>query len=192
VNKKEIVKEYDSYNTNLTPQDIVLAFPGNVFSYLKEAKYFLCDYTIYQGEKDQNYAWCFKIIKETYKWGTVYTLQLHISNGIFSIGTSTSNFNEDGKSADFAYGFPGDAGESIVHKFKSFVQEAMITLKRCNRHFDIESQKALAYVINAFIDELSTTRKGEREAERKIENEMAEREAYLAAMRRAMRRGWDD
>jgi hypothetical protein len=79
---KESVKEYNSYGTNLTSHDVVLAFPGNVLSYLSKSQFYLCDYAVYQGEAEQNYAWLFKIIRNSYKWGTVYTLRLRISNGM--------------------------------------------------------------------------------------------------------------
>lgn len=190
-NKEELIKEYTQYNTNLTQQDIVLAFPGNVISYLSKSKFFLCDYTVYQSESEQNYAWHFKIIKNSYKWGTIYTLQLHVSNGIFYVKTSTSGFNVGDKSAeDFYWHYEStryEIRELIAKEFKLFVQESLITMKQYNRSYDIESQKALAYVIAEFLPESLINRKMEREAKNKIENEMAEREAYLAAMRRAMR-----
>jgi hypothetical protein len=204
--KEELIKEYSSYNTKLTQQDIVLAFPGNVISYLSKARFYLCDYTVYQGESEQNYAWHFKIIKNSYKWGTIYTLQLHISNGFLDIKTSTSDFTAGDKNAErFYWAYESvrhEICECIVREFRSFVQESLITMKQHDKNYDMESQKALAYVITEFLPELSPNRKRKREAKResylKIENEVelemerdgeaeAYRKAYQEAMRKAMR-----
>jgi hypothetical protein len=171
----EVIKEYTSYNTNLTQKDIVLSFPGNVINYLSKSKFYLCDYTIYQGESEQSYAWSFKVIKDSYKWGTVYTLQLIISNGIFSIKTSASAFTSGGISAE-AVSFDAldkykmsknKVCESIAREFKSFVQESLITLKQYNKNYDMESQEAFAYVCTEFLPELLSNRKREHEGKRK-------------------------
>ena len=162
----EVIKEYTSYNTNLTPKDIVLSFPGNVLNYLSKSKFYSCDYIVYQGESEQSYAWSFKVIKNSYEWGTIYTLQLVISNGIFYVTTSTSNFTS-GKEV-FGASFPGSGlCESIVREFKSFVQESLITLKRYNKNYDMESQEAFSYVCTEFLPELVSNRKRENEGKRK-------------------------
>jgi hypothetical protein len=173
--KEEVIKEYTSYNTNLTPKDIVLSFPGNVINYLSKSRFYLCDYTVYQGESEQSYAWSFKVIKNSYKWGTIYTLQLFISNGSFYIETSTSNFTSGDRSAEHVSFDALDkykmskskVCESIVREFKSFVQESLITLKRYNKNYDMESQEAFAYVCTEFLPELLSNRKGEHEGKRK-------------------------
>ncbi|MDR2478741.1 MAG: hypothetical protein LBD48_05450 [Treponema sp.] len=196
--KEEIILEYNTYNTSLTPQDIVLSFPGNAISYLSASHFYLCNYTIFQGESEQNYAWHFKIIKNSYKWGTVFTLQLHISNGFFCIKTSTSRFNVGDKTAeclDYWKYRANQICEDIAKDFKLFVQESLIVMKLHNRNYDMNSQQALACVVTNFMPKLlqnSNGYYGDRERERELENKMAEREAYLAAMRRAMRRGYND
>lgn len=200
--KTEIIKEYNSYGTNLTPHDVVLAFPGNVLSYLSKSGFYLCDYTVCQGEHEQNYAWNFKIIKESFKWGTVYTLGLHISNGFFEVQTSASGFKVGDKSAERYYWTYESARQKIrefmVREFKSFVQESLITMKMHNRSYDRESQEALTYVCSEFLPELLINQKADREAKRKAYRETeqeaerkAELEAYRQAYLQAMLGGWN-
>jgi hypothetical protein len=200
--KTEIIKEYNSYGTNLTPRDVVLAFPGNVLSYLSKSEFYLCDYTVCQGEHEQNYAWHFKIIKDSFKWGTVYILRLVISNGVFEVQTSTSDFKTGDKSAERYYwtfeSVRQGIREFIVREFKSFVQESLITMKMHSRNYDRESQEALAYVCSEFLPELLINQKADREAKRKTYREAereaeskTELEAYRRAYLQAMLGGWD-
>jgi hypothetical protein len=203
---EESVKEYNSYGTNLTSHDVVLAFPGNVLSYLSRSRFYLCNYTVYQGEAEQNYAWLFKIIRNSYKWGTVYTLRLHISNGFFDIKTSTSGFSAGDKSAE-CYNWTYESTKReirsfIAEEFKLFVQESLIAMKRRHKYYDVENQKALFYVCTELSPELvsgkklesGTRQKTYHEIEREVESE-AEGEAYRRAYRRAYRKamygGWD-
>jgi hypothetical protein len=215
--KEEIIKEYNAYGTNLTPHDVVLAFPGNVLSYLSKSEFYLCDYTVFQGESEQNYAWFFNVIKSSYKWGTVYTLQLHISNGVFNVKTSTSGFTVNDKKAEHYYWIY----ESVKHKirafiageFKLFVQESLVTMKRHNKDYAVEDQEALIYACTEFLPELLPNRKGERKSNREIEREIEHeveneiehgiknyikrdpeyelyRKVYREAYLKAMRGGW--
>jgi hypothetical protein len=208
--QETIVKEYTSYNTNLTPQDVVLTLPGSAISYLSQSHFYLCDYTVYQGESEQNYTWSFRIIKNSHKWGTVYTLMLYISNGFFCIKISTVDFTVGDKSAkclDIWSFRASDICEDIASEFKLFVQESLLTMKQHNRNYDAAKQEALAYIYSEFslLAKEKKVQEAEHEMEnemaeqeaylaamRDLENEMAEQEAYLAAMRRSMRRGYYD
>jgi hypothetical protein len=194
----ELIKEYNSHGTNLASRDVVLTFPGNVLSYLSQCGFYLCDYTVYQGEAEQNYAWFFRIIRNSYKWGTVYTLRLHISNGFFDIRTSTSGFSAGDKSAERYYWTYESVRNKIcgfiAGEFKLFVQESMITMGRHHKYYNAEDQKALSYVWTELSPELSGGEKLKLEAKnktyREIEQEV-ESEAEGEVYRKAMYRGWD-
>jgi hypothetical protein len=138
---EETIIDYTTYQTRVTNRDIAVAFSNNVRTYWEKNSYYLCQYQIYHGSSEQNYSWRFRIIKNTYDWGTVFSLCFYVSNGYFVIKLSDTPFVSGGMSASLI--------ESIVYvtsipnEYRSFVEESTMTLKMNNDDYGSESRSAL-------------------------------------------------
>jgi hypothetical protein len=145
---EETIMDYTTYQTRVTNKDIVEAFKYNVDTYWKKNSYYLCQYQIYQDSSDQNYAWRFRIIKNTYDWGIIFTLRFDVSNGYFLIklsnipftsgGVDANQMTEDGKKI----GVYHSSQSSVFEEYQSFVKESIMTLKMNNDDYGRESRKA--------------------------------------------------
>jgi hypothetical protein len=149
---EETIKNYTTYQTRLTNQDIADVFTGNLLNYLSNHQYLLCQYEIYQDRSKQNYSWGFRIIKNTYNWGTVFNLRFAVSNGYFSVKVSNSDFTSGNISARRYTTFaPGTYGRvqaclPIMDEFVSFYEESVMTLKRYNDKYGTASNAAYASI----------------------------------------------
>jgi hypothetical protein len=147
---EETIIDYTTYQTRLTNRDIAEAFKNNVRTYWERNSYYLCQYQIYQGRSDQNYAWRFRVIKYTYDWGTVFSLIFEVSNGYFLIKLSNSSFTSDGVDAN-----PIKSGSGVYHspvpeEYSSFVEDSIMTLKMNNDNYGEESRRALGVFDGGF------------------------------------------
>jgi hypothetical protein len=141
---EETIIDYTTYQTKVTNQDIATAFSKNVNAYRKINRYYLCRYEIYQSRSDQNYAWRFRIIKNTYNWGTIFDLIFNVSNGYFVIKLSNTAFVSDGVDAnqiesEFLF------LDSIQREYNSFADQSIMTLKMNNDNYGDISRRALVY-----------------------------------------------
>jgi hypothetical protein len=143
---EETILDYTTYQTRVTNRDIAVAFSNNVGTYWSRNNFYLCQYQIYQGRSDQNYAWRFRVIKNTYDWGTVFSVRFDVSNGFFLIILSNTSFTSDGVDAnqiESGYGVYHSSHSSVIEEYHSFVRESVMTLKMNNDDYGNESRSAL-------------------------------------------------
>jgi hypothetical protein len=101
--KEEIIYVTTYQHDNITEDDIMRFFKTQIDKYTQ--KYFIVNSAIYNNNEEQNYAWSVKTTKETYRWGIVYTIQFHFSNGWVCINFSNSGFSSGGQPAKDYYLF---------------------------------------------------------------------------------------
>jgi len=98
------LKRYTTYQTSLTNDDIMKSFVSEVRTYLQRYdnfdSYFLVNYEVYQEKGDQNYAWSTSTDENKYQWGTVYTINLYVSNAKFWIVFCNKSFKSGGQDAN--------------------------------------------------------------------------------------------
>jgi len=97
------LKQYTTYQTSLTNEDIMRSFVNEVRSYLQRYDnygcYYFVGFEVYQEKNDQNYAWGMSTYENIYQWGTVYTIRLWISNAVLWVKFSNTSFISNGQSA---------------------------------------------------------------------------------------------
>jgi hypothetical protein len=97
------LKQYTTYQTSLTNEDIMRSFVNEVRNYLQRHDsygcYYLVGFEVYQNKDDQNYAWTTSTYEERYQWGTVYTIGLWISNAKLWVKFSNYSFRLGNESA---------------------------------------------------------------------------------------------
>jgi hypothetical protein len=143
---EETIIDYTTYQTKVTNRDIVQAFSDNVRTYWGRNSYYLCQYEIYQGRSEQNYAWRFRVIKNTYDWGIVFSLILNVSNGYFTLKLSNTSFvsgGADAKQIETGYGVYHDS-YSVKDEYSTFAKESRMTLKMNNDDYGQESRSAFS------------------------------------------------
>jgi hypothetical protein len=97
------LKEYDTYQTSLTKEDIMRLFVNEVETYLRRydsyGNYYDVYYKVEQDKNHQNYAWFTGTYEKKYQWGTVYEIRLGISNAFFYMVFCNASFITDGQAA---------------------------------------------------------------------------------------------
>jgi hypothetical protein len=147
------IADYNTYQTRLTNQDIAKAFSNNLINYLSNNSYYLCQYEIYQNSSQQNYAWRFRIIRNSYNWGTVYALRMDVSNGYFIVKLANTSFSSNEIDAKWIATFrSGSTGRyniimSIAREFTAFGDESIMVLRMHNDDYGQASREALSSVL---------------------------------------------
>jgi hypothetical protein len=144
---EETIIDYTTYQTRVTNRDIAEEFTKNMGTYWGRNSYYLCQYQVYQGKSDQNYSWRFRVIKNTYDWGTVYNLRFDVSNGYFIVKLSNTSFASgvvDASPINIGYGVWHFSHFSVMEEYDSFVRESIMTLKMNNDDYGYESRNALS------------------------------------------------
>ncbi|GHV75713.1 hypothetical protein AGMMS49942_05340 [Spirochaetia bacterium] len=155
---EKLLKEYTTYQTPLVNMDIAQAFFTNSRNYLSKANYYLCNYEIYSDKNDQNYAWTLEIYQNTYEWGTVFNICFFVSNGIFRLKCSESNFNFRGIPATEIITFNTSSFEindiftNVVRSYTEFTQESIMGLKKFGDNYGEKSRAALSFPAKSFSD----------------------------------------
>ena len=91
---EELINITTYQNSNISTEDIMYTFLSQCK--LHRQRYFLCDYKVYNGSNEQNYAWSIRTTKETYGWGFIVHIRFHFSNGWLRFSTSPKNFSTAG------------------------------------------------------------------------------------------------
>jgi hypothetical protein len=153
-----LLKGYTTYRTSLTNEDIMIGFVNEVRNYLRRYDNYGCYYNIgfkvYQNKDDQNYAWNTGTFEEKYQWGSVYEIQLYISNAWLWVNFSNTAFTINGQSArkiittlaDKVGGF--EIRKHIVNVTSSMFSESEIVLKMHNKDkYSDESRMAFSNIV---------------------------------------------
>jgi len=152
--QEKTLKEYSTYKTSLTNNDIMSCFVNEVQTYLNHYDrygcYYLVGYEVSRDKKDQNYAWSMYTIENKYDWGTVYSINLRVSNAIFWVKFSNTGFSCNDQSAQMIITTRSDTvGGSIIRKniadaSSAMINESAMVLKMYNDNYSDKSMKAFA------------------------------------------------
>jgi hypothetical protein len=97
------LKDYNTYQTSLTNEDIMNSFVNEVGNYLRRYDSYGCYYNVgfevYQDKDDQNCAWRTLTRENKYQWGTAYEIHLWISNARLWVDFSNTAYATNGQSA---------------------------------------------------------------------------------------------
>jgi hypothetical protein len=154
--EETVITDYSTYQTGLTDQDIAEVFSSKLINYLAKNSYYLCIYSILKTPVLQDMSWGFLVIRNTYNWGTVFTLEMKVSNGWFFVKVADAAF----RSGDNHAYWMGDTRSSrrnmytsIANEFSSFVQESKMVLKMNNENYSQASLEAFAYILSTLESE---------------------------------------
>lgn len=140
---EETIIDYSTYQTRLANRDIAGTFKDHVETYWKVNNYYLCQYQVYRGKKNQNNSWRFRVIRNTYDWGTIFTLRFDISNGYFSLKLSNTPFNMEGVDAIKIETGYEIHNTQVPNEYTSFIQESITTLKMNSSDYGPENRRVL-------------------------------------------------
>jgi hypothetical protein len=103
VTQETQLKQYTTYRTSLTNEDIMGRFVTEVNNYLRWydrfGGYYFVDYEVSRNPGGQNYAWGMATYENKYQWGTVYTIQLRTSNAYLRVMFCNTLFSCNGQNA---------------------------------------------------------------------------------------------
>jgi hypothetical protein len=153
------LKKYTTYQTSLTNEDIINSFLNEVRSYLIRYDnygdyYYLVDYEVYQDRNKQNYSWTVTTRERKYLWGTMYSIELVISNALLWVHFSNNDFSSGGLNARPIIGtkqVDTEQGYAMrTHIFEtaaSMFNESERMLKMYNDSYSNKSQEAFSQII---------------------------------------------
>jgi hypothetical protein len=97
------LKRYTTYQTSLTNENIMRSFVNEVRNYLQRHDsygcYYLVGFEVLQNKDAQNYAWETSTYENKYNWGTIYTIELWISNAKLWVKFGNTSFSSGSQSA---------------------------------------------------------------------------------------------
>jgi hypothetical protein len=94
--QERTLKEYTTYQTSLTKEDIMKLFVNEVRTYLQRydsyGNYYLVNYEVEQDKNNQNWSWMTETVELKYEFGTVYRITLYISNASLNVRFCNTSF----------------------------------------------------------------------------------------------------
>jgi hypothetical protein len=142
------LKQYTTYQTSLTNEDIMRSFVNEVRTYLQRYDragcYYFVEFNVFQERDEQNYAWGTSTIENVYQWGTVYRIRLWVNNANLWVKFCNTSFISDGQSARrITTTHSGTVGGNEIRKnitdtAVSMFSESEMVLKMNNRNYSDE------------------------------------------------------
>jgi len=139
------LKRYTTYQTSLTNDDIMKSFVSEVSTYLQKYDsygcYYFVDYEVFQEKEEQNNSWTTSTYENKFQWGTVYTINLLISNAHFWISFCNKSFQWGDQSAnEIVTTRPETVGGNkvrmhIINTATSLLNESKMVLKMYNDNY---------------------------------------------------------
>jgi hypothetical protein len=148
------LKEYSTYQTSLTNEDIMRLFVNEVITYLQRYDSYGCYYwvgfKVYQGKNEQNWAWATRTVEEKFQWETVYKIHLFISNAALWVYFCNTFFTTDDQPARQIVTTRAETvggnriRDNIAQTAASMFTESELILKMYNDKYSDKSRNAFA------------------------------------------------
>jgi hypothetical protein len=148
--QERLLKQYTTYQTSLTNEDIMRSFVNEVRTYLQRYDrtgcYYWVEFEVFQDRNKQNNAWETVTGEAKDQWGTSYVIVLAVNNAGLMVIFRNTSFEFDGQDAWRTVTTRSDTKggneirQHIVSTATSMFDESEMVLKMNNRNYSDKSK----------------------------------------------------